>query len=111
MKAIIRFTAATLALIATLAQAGFPSWYPLEGFGQTGKIDEFRTADSVLIIDDTYYRFADNLVVHSLSQNSDSLARLRQGTNVGFEVDVTPKGEHLIREVWLLPDNYTQPKD
>ena len=111
MKSIIKYTATAMYLVATLAQAGFPAWYPQEGFKDWGKIDEFRSEDSVIIINDRYYRFADNLLVHSLSQKSDSLARLRQGANVGFEVDVTPKGEYLIREVWLLPDTYTQPGD
>lgn len=111
MNAIIRFTAATLTLVATVVHAGFPAWYPQEGFNNVGKIDELRTEDSVLIVDDRYYRFADNLKVHSLSQKNDSVARLRQGTTVGFEVDVTPQGERLVREVWLLPDTYTQPDD
>lgn len=108
MKSIFRLTTAALGLVATLAQAGFPAWYPQNGFKDWGKIDEFRSKDSVLIIEDNYYHFADNLVVHSLSQRSDSIARLHQGVNVGFEVDVTPKGGYLIREVWLLPDTYTQ---
>lgn len=111
MKSITRIVAATLALVATLAHAGFPAWYPQDGFERWGKIDEFRTGDSVLIINDTYYKYTKNLVVHSLSQKSDSTSRLRKDVTVGFYVDVTPQGERVIREVWLLPDTYTQPSD
>ena len=110
MKSIIRITIAATALLATLAQAAFPAWYPKGGFENWGKIDEFRSKDSVLIIGDGYFRFGDDLVVHSLSQESDSIGRLHKGVTVGFRADVSPNGQRVVREVWLLPDTYVQPK-
>jgi len=109
MKAIIRVTAAAMVLAVTLAHAGFPSWYPKDGFERWGKIDDFRTEDAAIVIGDMYYRFPDNLVVHSLSQYSDSIARVRKGATVGYFVDQSASGQRIVRELWLLPDNYTQP--
>lgn len=111
MKSIIKAAVATLSLLASFAYAGFPAWYPPQGFSDWGKIDEIRTNDAVLIIDDSYYRYTDDLAVHSLSQNSDSMARLRKDVKIGFIVDENSNGERFIREVWLLPDNYTQPEN
>ena len=111
MKILLGFVTATCLLLAQPLLAGFPSWYPKEGFSHYGKIDEVNSEYKTIIIDDSEYHYADNTTVHSLSETSDSLARLRQGATVGFSYDINPQGYKQIREVWLLPDDYTQTED
>ena len=112
MKSIMRLTVvAALVLVSSMAQARLPGWYPQQGFQHWGKIDEVRSKDSTVIIGDMLYTLRDGVIVHSLSQKYDSLARVRKGVTVGFVYDEIASGEWRIREIWLLPDTYSQPGD
>lgn len=111
MKTILKAVGVALALVTTMAQARLPSWYPPGGFEHWGKIDEIRSEESVIIIGDMFYRYREGALVHSLSQKSDSFARVQKGATVGFLYDVSKNGEWIIREFWLLPNNYSQSDD
>lgn len=95
-------------LIAAVAFAGsamatdLPRWYPQDGFQRTGQIDDIHLDRNVIVIDDSAYRIADGLIVHSLSSYSDSVARLRPGTVIGYKT----AGGATITEIWLLPKNF-----
>lgn len=111
MKMLLGLVTATCLLLAQPLLAGFPSWYPKEGFSHYGKVDEVTMGNKTIIIEDYEYHFSDSTIVHSMSEKSDSLARLRKGANIGFTFDKSAQGHKLIQEIWLLPENFTQPDD
>lgn len=111
MKTLLGFVTAIFLLLGQPVLAAFPDWYPKEGFPHEGKIDHVSMKNKTVVIRDYEYHFLDSTVVHSLSEESDSLARLRQGANVGFTFDKDAQGRKLIREIWLLPENYTPPDE
>lgn len=111
MKMRLGFAALIILLLSQPVLAGFPDWYPQEGFAHYGKIDEVNARSKTIIINDREYRYSDSTVVHSLSETSDSLARLRKNVKVGFTYDTSGGGSKQLLEVWLLPENYSQDED
>lgn len=109
MKVLLKTALFALVMVAPASHARLPSWYPSEGFEHWGKVDQI--GNSMVIIDDMLYYLRDNVVVHSLSQTSDSLSRVRKGTVVGFTYGTTAEGKWMIPEIWLLPTTYSQPDD
>jgi hypothetical protein len=105
----LKLAICALALVATASHARLPSWYPAGGFEHWGKVDRIGT--SAIIIEDMLYYLTENVVVHSLSQTSDSRSRVREGTVVGFTYGETAAGKRMIPELWLLPGTYSQPDD
>ena len=93
------------------AYGAFPEWYPKQGFEHYGTVDDVNAADNSVIVGDRLYFYSDRTVVHSLSETSDSLARLRTGVRIGFTYDENAKGQKQLIEIWLLPSNYSQQDD
>ena len=85
---------------------GFSKLLPGKGFQNTGRVDAVYAEDNRIVIDDTSYQMSTSVVVRSLSSKNDSLARVRQGANVGFRLGKS----RLIEEFWLLPGNYDRSK-
>lgn len=79
-----------------------PSHYPDEGFSRTGRVNAVYPKESRVVIDDVPYQVSKDVVVHSLSAQSVSVLRIRQGVHVAFR---TGSGR-AIEEFWLLPNNY-----
>jgi hypothetical protein len=109
MKTLLNAALIALALATTAAHARLPSWYPPGGFEHWGKVDQVGNA--MVIVDDVLYYLNENVPVHSLSQTSDSLSRVRKGVVVGFTYGKTADGKWMIDEIWLLPGTYSQPDD
>jgi len=81
---------------------GLPSYYPDEGFSRTGLVDAVYTAKSRVVINDIPYQVSKSAIVHSLTAERVSIARIRPGVRVAFR---TGK-DRSIQEFWLLPANY-----
>jgi len=104
----------TLSLILVIAFAftgsafaqSLPSHYPDKGFQRTGIVDAVIADEGRIVIDDISYTISAAAVVHSRSSSNDSMARLRKGRLVGFKT----VGGDVIKEFWLLPQNYRAPK-
>lgn len=111
MKLLIGFLTALSLMLAQPVLAAFPDWYPKDGFAHYGKIDDVDSKGKVIIIGDREYHYSDNTVVHSMSETSDSLGRLRKNVMVGFTYDMNAAGAKQLLEVWLLPENYSQEDD
>ena len=105
-KTLFLILAIAFVLTSTAIAAGFPSYYPEKGFQNTGRVDAVYAEDNRIVIDDTSYQMSTSVVVRSLSSRNDSLARVRQGANVGFRLGKS----RLIEEFWLLPGNYDRSK-
>ena len=98
-----KLTFVLLMLVAGSAIAqSLPSYYPSEGFRRTAVIDLVNLEERTIVIGDSTFRLADTVVVRSMSSRSDSIARLRPGTRVGFRMNSL----NQISEVFLLPANY-----
>lgn len=99
-----KFFALTVAAILTgsaFAQA-LPSHYP-ERFQRTGTIDDVQPG--TVVVNDVLYSLSEEVVVHSyLSEQDASIARLRKGIRIGFEV-----GENRqLTQIWMLPSYYDE---
>lgn len=89
-------------MTGTAIAANLPDYYPAKGFPNTGRVDAVYADEGRIVIGDISYQMSSSVVVHSLSSNNDSIARIRQGVLVGFK---TSRGQ-VIEEFWLLPSNY-----
>ncbi|NOX68802.1 MAG: hypothetical protein GXP15_06425 [Gammaproteobacteria bacterium] len=79
-----------------------PSYYPDEGFSRTGLVDAVYTVKSRIVIDDIPYQVSKSAIVHSLTSERVSIARIRPGVRVAFKTG----SDRSIQEFWLLPANY-----
>ncbi len=111
MKMLLGFMTTICLLLAQPVLAGFPDWYPKDGFQHYGKVDDVDAANKSLIINDREYHYTDKTLVHSLSEPADSLGRLRKSAMVGFTYDMSSEGAKQLLEVWLLPENYSRDED
>ncbi|MBT8102531.1 MAG: hypothetical protein KJO95_06140 [Gammaproteobacteria bacterium] len=102
------FIIATIACLLTnvAIAAKLPSYYPANGFRDTGRVDALYVEEGRIVIDDVSYQISTSAVVHSLSSYSDSMARVRVGAHVAFKL----KSGDLIVEFWMLPRNYDASK-
>ena len=100
-KALFLIIVMVSGFIGTAAAQSYPSYYPAEGFPETGVIDVVYLDEGRIIIGDIAYQVSPQAVVRSLSSKEDSMARLRVGANVGFKLS-----GGVITEFWLLPANY-----
>ena len=91
-----------LLLAGTALAQSLPSYYPSEGFRRTAVIDLVNLEERFIVIGDSTFQLADTVAVRSMSSRSDSIARLRPGTRVGFRLNSL----NQISEVFLLPANY-----
>lgn len=94
------------ALASPSIAATFPSYYPVNGFPNTGRVDAVYLEESRIVIGDLPYKISESVVVRTLRSKSDSLARIREGAKVGFRTS----RRDVIEEFWLLPSNYEAPR-
>lgn len=85
---------------------GLPDHYPDEGFNRTGLVDAVYTIEGRVVINDLPYRVSKSAIVHSLTAERVSIARIRKGVHVAFRMN----GNRVIEEFWLLPSNYSLTK-
>ena len=97
--------AAALMLAGTANAAGFPDYYPENGFQKIGRVDAVYSSENRVVINDRSYELDESVIVYSRSSANDSLARIRPGAVVGFRVN-----NNRITKFWLLPRNYKRPK-
>ncbi len=101
---IIRF-ALTLLLLLTVTAAGaenLPVYYP-DSFNRIGTIDGVNFAKRAIIVNDSQYYLSDSIVIHTQSNEFDTMDKLSKGTTVGFRVLNAGSGRPLIPEIWVLP--------
>lgn len=99
--------AAIVVLTSAAVAADFPSYYPKSGFQRVGVLDDVQLDRQVIIIRDIPYSLSSNVVVHSMNAYSVPATRLRAGTNIGYK---TASNGRLIMEIWLLPNDYKNPR-
>jgi len=99
---ILSFLLVTCVLVTTAFAQHLPGYYPQEGVQRTGKIDGVGLDERVVIINDIEFTLSESVVVHSLSNEKDSVGRLTSGKFVGYRLD----GNTEIAEIWLLPSSY-----
>ncbi len=97
-----KLTFVLLLLAGSAFAQSLPSYYPSEGFRRTAVIDLVNLEERTIVIGDSSFKLADTVLVRSMSSQSDSIARLRPGTRVGFRLNSL----NQISEVFLLPSNY-----
>ncbi|MEM6514417.1 MAG: hypothetical protein AAF660_15505 [Pseudomonadota bacterium] len=97
-----KLTILLLLLAGNAVAQSLPSYYPSEGFRRTAVIDLVNLDDRTIVLGDSEFKLADTVLVRSLSSQSDSIARLRPGTRVGFRMNSL----NQINEIFLLPANY-----
>lgn len=85
----------------TLAAAGLPDYYPLQ-MPNTGQVD--RIGDGQIVINDSLFRLADRLVVHTQETEFASRAELEAGGRIGYRSQSTGSGYPLVTEIWVLPE-------
>lgn len=93
-------------LMSAAIAATLPSYYPANGFRDTGRVDALYADEGRIVIDDMSYQISSAAVVHSLSSYSDSMSRVRVGAHVAFKMNKN----RLIVEFWMLPRNYDASK-
>ncbi len=101
-KILFTILAVTFALGSTAIAQRLPSYYPAQGFQDSGVVDAVYLDEGRIVIDDVSYALSDSAQVHSLSSINDSMARVARGVHVGFKLI----GSNTISEFWLLPSNY-----
>lgn len=92
----------TCVLVTTAFAQNLPSYYTEDGFQRTGRIDAVRLEERVVIINDIEFTLSESIVVHSLSNEKDSIGRLTSGKIVGYRLGSNAE----IAEIWLLPSYY-----
>jgi hypothetical protein len=99
-----------LALLTNISHAvRLPSYYPANGFTYMGIVDGVNLKQHTVIVNDMSYAMADYVQVHSMSEQYDSLARVREGVEIGFSKTTGGNGRGMITEIWLLPTGYIDP--
>jgi len=102
-KTITLFLMIMLPLACPALADGLPSHYPDEGFSRTGRVDAVYTIEGRVVINDLPYQVSKSAIVHSLTAERVSIARIRKGVHVAFRLN----GNRVIDEFWLLPANYS----
>lgn len=101
-KAITLFLMIVFPLACPALADGLPSHYSDEGFSRTGRVDAVYTIEGRVVINDLPYQVSKSAIVHSLTAEHVSIARIRKGVHVAFRMN----GNREIDEFWLLPANY-----
>ncbi len=97
-----KLTLVLLLIASNVGAQSLPSYYPSEGFRQTAVIDLVNLDNGTIVIGDSSFQLAENVVVRTLSSADDSKARLRVGTRVAYRLN----GSRQIAEIWLVPPGY-----
>lgn len=96
----ILFTAMTLSGLA-IAQN-----QPSDDYMTVGTVDAIFPGENRIVIGDIPYQLSDSVVIHTTSAKNVSIARLRVGVKVGIRFGQNEP----IRELWILPRNYKDPR-
>ncbi len=107
IKKIAILLAAVAMMISSMAMAAFPNYYPKDGFQRVGMLDAVQLERQVVVINDVPYSLSNNVIIHSLRSYSVPASRLRIGSQVGYKMAA---GGRLVTEIWLLPDDYENPR-
>lgn len=94
------FTAMTLSGVA-IAQS-----QPADDYMTVGTVDAIFPEENRIVIGDVPYQLSDALVIHTSSARNVSIARLRVGVRVGIRFGQ----REPLRELWILPRNYKDPR-
>jgi len=95
----------TLVLLLTVTVAGadnLPAYYP-DSFNRIGTIDGVNPEKRAIIVNDSQYYLSDSIVIHTRSNEFDTMDNLSKGTTIGFRVLNAGTGQPLIPEIWVLP--------
>ena len=102
-KTITRLVLMLVLLTVTVAGAGnLPAYYP-DSFNRIGTIDGFNLEKRAIIVNDSQYYLSDNMVIHTQSNEFDTMDKLGKGVTVGFRVLNAGSGRPLVPEIWVLP--------
>lgn len=90
---------------ATANSASLPEHYPQDGFPVSGNLDRVDLASREIVINDMLFYLDNDVTLHSLSSESDSLGRLLPGTKIGAKFTMQG-GKQIVTELWMLPGSY-----
>lgn len=79
-----------------------PESYP-ESFQRIGYIDSIHDQARTISLNDSSYKIASIIPIHTLKGDSIPLSMLKPYIQIGISLIAE---ENLITEIWLLPDNY-----
>lgn len=98
------FTAMTLSG-AAIAQRQ-PTGMPADGFMTIGTVDEIFAEENRIVIGDISYQLSESVKIHTTSASDVSFGRLRVGVMVGIKFG----DSEVIRELWILPKSFKDPR-
>ena len=79
-----------------------PAYYP-EAFQLTG-IMRSKKQGRKLEISGIDYVYGINTPVHSVSSEFASIGNITEGSKLGFSYVLDDLGQHLLTEIWIIPD-------
>lgn len=92
-------------LSSSISAETLPKYYP-DTFSMSGTINRIDIKRGDIIVSDLFLKLSMNVKVHSLNTEFSSVQTLRNGMNIGFEMN-SINGRSHVAEIWILPDNYT----
>lgn len=97
---------AALFLVMTVSGAAVADGQPPGDYMTVGTVDAIFPQENRIVIGDIPYQLSDALVIHTTSASDVSIARLRVGVTVGIRFGQSEP----IRELWILPRSYKDPR-
>lgn len=105
-KLLIAVLLTAMTLSGTAIAQRQPANMPPEGFMTIGPVDAIFPEENRIVIGDIPYRLSDSVTIHTTSASGVSFARLRVGVMVGIKFG----DSEVIRELWILPKSYKDPR-
>jgi len=84
-----------------------PGHYVENEFSGIGTIDAVNLDKGTIVIGDIFFLLHEDVIVHSLRQQSAAKHKLKLGTKAAYSLAAGSGRQRLITEIWLLPKGYT----
>ena len=89
------------------AQDPLPSYYP-EDLPRTGPLERLDLGERVVVVNDTLYRLARYVPVHTPRLEMADLGDLAEGDEIAFNHERKVQGSSVITEIWKLPKGHRE---
>ncbi len=89
------------------AQNSLPSYYP-EDLLRIGTLERLDLKERVAVVNDTLYRLARYVPVHTPRLEMADLGDLAEGEEIAFNHERKGQGSSVITEIWKLPKGYKE---
>lgn len=96
--------------LTSLAWAdALPDYYP-PSFRTWGVLEMVNIEGGAAVINDMAMTLSDNVHVYTLNSRFASVQSLQAGMKVGVVMSTSGNGNPLITDIWVLPDDYVDPR-